>query len=224
MTKAAISLALIAAAVTSTAMATAGQIPAAPAPDRDWSRVRILEPGTAITVAMQGGQAAERVFVSADMSRVTVLNLIDPALPVATARTLRQTASEHPEYFERAATGGTFLLGNVRLESGGVFVADRKILDLQRLVETSARPAVAQITVRQKGRGVWGHLGPFGGYFVGAISGGFVTGLVCQAAAGRDRCDSGAFLTGALVGGIAGAVYGLRAANRETEAVIYHAP
>lgn len=224
MIKAVISLALVVAVVAPAVPATAQQTPAAPTPDSDWSRVRILEPGNTIMVTIQGRQAVERYFLSADVSRLMVLNLTDPALPVATARTLREIASEHPEYFERAAAGGTFLMGNVRLESGGVFVAGRKVSDLQRIVETSARAAVAEITIRQQGRGVWGHLGPLGGYFVGAISGGVVAGLVCQAAAGRDRCDSGAFLTGALVGGIAGAVYGFRAANRETKEVIYRAP
>jgi len=34
----------------------------------------------------------------------------------------------------------------------------------------------------------------------------------------------GAFLTGALVGGIAGVSYGLLAANRETQETVYLAP
>lgn len=46
-------------------------------------------------------------------------------------------------------------------------------------------------------------------------------GFACQAVRGRDGCDTGAFLTGALAGGIAGAVYGFREANRQTEDVIY---
>ena len=132
-------------------------------------------------------------------------------------------ASTHPEYFLAAQKGGRFVLEkNVRMGPDGVFVADRKVADLQDVVETGARKDVAEIKTRQKGRGVWGHLGPLGGYFVGAMAGGTVARLACQAAAGRDRCDTGAFLTGMLVGGIAGAANGFRTANRKTEDVIYH--
>ena len=59
---------------------------------------------------------------------------------------------------------------------------------------------------------------------VGSLSAGLIGGLACQAAAGRGRCDSGAFLAAGVGGGIAGAVYGVRAANRVTEEVIYRAP
>ena len=192
--------------------------------DVEWSRVRKLKPGREITVTIRGSQAATRYFVSADDSGVTVLNLTDPTLPTAAARALREIASQHREYLEGAATGGTFLVDNVRLTSAGVFVGSRKVADLQHIIETRARKDVAEIKTREKGRGVWGHLGPLGGYFVGGMSGGYVAGLACQAAVGRDRCDTGAFLSGMLVGGIAGGAYGFRAAHRETEDVIYHAP
>ena len=192
--------------------------------DSDWSRVRKLTPGTEITVTIRGSQTAQRYFVSTDNSGITVLNLSDPTLPTAAVRALRQIASQHREYLEGAAKGGTFLLDNVRLASAGVFVADEKVADLQHVVVTSVRGEVAEIKTRQKGRGVWGHLGPLGGYFVGGMAGGFGAGFMCQAAVGRNRCDTGAFLTGALVGGIAGGVYGFHAANRETEDVIYRAP
>jgi hypothetical protein len=192
--------------------------------DAEWSRVRTVEPGREITVTIRGSQAAKRYFVSADDVGLTVLNLTDPTLPAAAARWLREIALQHREYFGRAAKGETFLLDNLRLTSAGVLVAHRKVADLQHVVETGARKEVAEIRTRQKGRGVWGHLGPVGGYFIGAMSGGVVAGLVCQAAVGRDRCDSGAFLTGGLVGGIAGGVYGFRAGNRETVDVVYRAP
>jgi hypothetical protein len=100
---------------------------------------------------------------------------------------------------------------------------DESSLTLSRgqVVERVARNDVAEIKTVKKGRGVWGHLGPLGGYFVGALSGGYAVGLACQAVQGRNRCDSGAFLLGALMGGISGGLYGLSAARRETEEVIY---
>jgi hypothetical protein len=190
--------------------------------DIEWSRVHKLEPGREITVTIGSSQPARRYFVSADDSGLTVLNLNDSTLPAAAVRALREMASQHREYLEAAAKGGSFLFNNVRLAPAGVFVADRKVADLQQVVETSARKDVAEVKTRQKGRGVWGHLGPLGGYFVGAMAGGYVAGLACRAVAGRNRCDTGAFLTGMLVGGIAGAANGFRAANREIEDVVYH--
>ena len=81
-----------------------------------------------------------------------------------------------------------------------------------QVVERVARNDVAEIKTVKKGRGVWGHLGPLGGYFVGALSGGYAVGLACQAVQGRNSCDSGAFLLGALMGGISGGA--LRAQRR----------
>jgi hypothetical protein len=193
--------------------------------DVEWSRVRKLASGTEIVVTLEGSQPGERYVVRADESDLTVLKVVDPPLPAAAKDVLRGVASNHPEYFSAAQQGGTFVLEkSVRLRADGVFVGDRKVADLGQVVENIARNDVAEIKTRQKGRGVWGHLGPLGGYVAGAMSGGFVAGFACQAAVGRDRCDTGAFLTGALLGGIAGGIYGFRAANRETEHLIYRAP
>ena len=199
--------------------------PQAGSADVEWSRVRKLAPGTEIIVTVGDSQPGGRYVVRADESGLAVLNVADPPLPAAAKDVLRGVVSNHPEYFSAARQGGTFELEkNVRLRLDGVFVGDRKVADLGQVVENIPRSDVAEIKTRQKGRGVWGHLGPLGGYFVGAMSGGFVAGFACQAAVGRDRCDTGAFLTGALVGGIAGGFYGFRAAHRDTEDVIYRAP
>ena len=151
-------------------VAAATAIPAAA--QENWSRVRKLEPGREITVTIKDSQPVRRLFVSADDSVLTVLDLTHP-----TSTALKV-----------------------------------------------ARTNIAAITIRRKGRGFWGHLGPLGGYFLGGLAGGYSAGLVCQAAAGRDRCDTGAFLTGMLGGGIAGGTAGFHAARRETEDVVYRAP
>lgn len=91
-------------------------------------------------------------------------------------------------------------------------------------VETYRRSDVDEIRVRQKGRGFWGHLGGVGGWFVGALAGGYGLGLACQAVSGTDRCDSGAFMSGMVFGGITGGTYGFHASRRETENVVYRAP
>jgi hypothetical protein len=138
---------------------------------------------------------------------------------------LRSAASNHPEYFSAGQRDGTVVFAKgLRLRPDGVFVGVRRVADLGQFVENIRRDHVAEIKIRQKGRGIWGHLGAVGGYSAGALSGGVIAGFGCQAVAGRDRCDTGGVLSGMVVGGIAGGVYGFRAANRETEVVIYRAP
>jgi hypothetical protein len=63
---------------------------------------------------------------------------------------------------------------HVRLGSDGVFVSDQKVAEFQQVAETRSRDDIAEIRVRKKGRGFWGHLGPLGGYFVGSIAGGLL--------------------------------------------------
>jgi hypothetical protein len=191
----------------------------------DWSRVRHLAPGTELSITLEttGVAAAglRRYFVSADDATLTFLDLSQPNLSVAAARALRDVAARHPGYLDGAANGGTFVLGKLRLATAGVFLADRKVADLQEVVQTRARSEVVEIAIRQRGRGVWGHLGPLGGYFAGFMAGGFVAGTACRAVEGRDRCDTGPFLKGGVVGSLAGMAYGLHAARQETEKMIF---
>ena len=222
MMKAVLSLTLMVSVVGASVPMTAQE--SAPA-DPHWSRLHKLAPGTELIVTVKGSPLDNRYFVAADESALTVLNVAAPTLPPAARDVLRDVASTRPQYFQAAQKGNLFVLErDVRVGPGGVFVNGRKVADLQEIVETSARQQVAEIKTRQKGRGVWGHLGPLGGYFVGALSGGYLAGFACQASLGRGRCDTGAFLAGMLVGGIVGGGYGFRAANRETEHVIYSAP
>ena len=94
------------------------------------------------------------------------------------------------------------------------------LLTASRATEAFPKAAVTEISVKEKGRGFWGHLGPLGGYFVGALAGGYASGLACNALK-QGSCDTGAFLVGSVVGGLAGGGYGFHAARRETERIIY---
>lgn len=192
--------------------------------DAGWPRVRTLTPGTDVTLTTRGSQAAVRLFVAAVDSGLTVLNLSDTTLSAAASRTLRQIASQHPDYFAAAVRGGTFVIDGMHLSSVGLSVNGNTIADLPRVLETDGRDEVVEISVRRRGRGFWGHLGPLGGYFVGAMAGGLAVGKVCQAINGTDRCDTGAFLGGSFFGGIAGGTYGFVAARRTSEVIVYHAP
>jgi hypothetical protein len=191
---------------------------------RPWPRVQALEPGSEIVLTVSHSPPVQRYVIAVDDDSVRVLNLSDAPIPGALAETLRSIASQHPEYFAQAADGGTVVMDRVRLTKTGVFIGDDLAVDWQRLVQTHARPDVAEIATRRRGRGVWGHLGPLGGFFVGGMTGGLVSGVACRAVSGRNRCDSGAFLIGMVGGGVAGGTYGWHAARRETEDVVYRAP
>jgi hypothetical protein len=202
----------------------AGATSAAAADDTDWSRVRSLAPGTKVVVAVKGTPPGERQIVQVDEQVLTVVDAANPVLPESAVDGLQRAAAEHPEYFAVALQGGTVILGKgLRLQRDGVFINDQKVAPIAQIVERIARDDVLEITRLRRGRGFWGHMGSLGGYFIGALSGGMAAGLVCQAAAGQNRCDTGAFLVGSMVGGIAGAGYGFRAARHETEEVIYRA-
>jgi hypothetical protein len=191
---------------------------------RPWPRVQALEPGSEILLTVARARLEERYVIEVGDESLSVLNLSDPSLPTTLADTLRSIASQHPEYFAQAAADGTIVMGRVRLTNRGVFVGDEHVLDLPRIIQTHARQDVAEIARRRRGRGFWGHLGPLGGFFVGGMAGGFVSGVACRAARGQNGCDTGAFLLGMVGGGVAGGAYGWHAARRETEEIVYRAP
>jgi hypothetical protein len=222
---------LVASFATASAVSVAAQastslpLEAAGRADDVWSRVRATDPGTEIVVTAGGLPSRVRILVAADDRVVTVVQVADALLPSSAQDALQRLAVEHPERLLAAQRGARFVLNQtVSLGPDGLFVGDRRVAQLGQLTENIARGEVATITRRHKGRGFWGRVGLLGGYFVGALGGGYAAGLTCRAVNGGDRCDTGAFLKGAMVGGFAGASYGFRAARRETEEVIYRAP
>ena len=80
-------------------------------PDTDaWSGVREMESGVEITLTVKGAPAGQRYVITADEFHLTVLNVVDPELPVAAARVLIDTATERPELFDLAREGGRVVL------------------------------------------------------------------------------------------------------------------
>jgi hypothetical protein len=190
---------------------------------RPWLHVQAVEPGSEILLTDARTREAQRYVLAVDADSIRVLNLTDTALPGSLADTLRSIASQHPEYFAQAAAGGTVVMGRVRLTKSGVFVGDDQAVELQRIVQTHARQNVGEVARLRRGGGFWGRLGPLGGFFVGGMAGGLVSGLACRAVSGTNRCDSGAFLLGMVGGGVGGGTYGSYAARRETLQVVYRA-
>ena len=196
----------------------------ADAADANWSRVRKLAPGTAITLTIRSAPAARRYLVSADESGIAVLNVADPTLPPAVRRVLLDTASNHSDYFAGAQNGGRFLLDNdVSLVSDGVFVAGQKVADLGLVVEKTARTDVVEVRGESARRhpAAWGAL-------IGAAIGAGVEGVSIGAGCGSDGCYGNLLM--ALFAGIgAGAGAGIGAAigasrHKTEDNVIYRAP
>jgi outer membrane lipoprotein SlyB len=107
---------------------------------------------------------------------------------------------------------------NVRVGPDGVFVADRKVADLEQVVENIVRADVAEIkTARIESN-------PVGCAFAGYLGGGLIGGLpgiLVGHAVGR---DTGPALVGMIVGWSVGSVYVYRKCRHKPERVIYRAP
>jgi hypothetical protein len=191
----------------------------------DWSRVRTLEPGTEIILAVCGSPPGKRYVVSADESRLAVLNVTDPAIPHAVAGVLIDTTWDHPDDFGKAQQGGTFRLNrHVRLAPDGVFLDDRRVVELGQVVEQVERDGVAEVSElgRATRRGVkWGSL-------IGTGAG-LTIGLLIQIPYCRQHsCDSQGGLITPLItmlsAGIGTGLGALIGAGYRTQDVIYRAP
>jgi hypothetical protein len=150
-------------------------------PDRasahsDWSRIRKLQPGTEIVVIVTGASPATRYVLAADDSGMTLLNLTDPGLPRAARNALRDLNARNPELILASERGQVLLEGDVRLESGGVFVATQRVADRKQIVARIARTEVAEVKSPPRGRGAG--TGAVVGAAVGAALGlGLASGL-----------------------------------------------
>lgn len=187
--------------------------------DSEWSRVRRLAPGTELVVIVEGAQPANRYFVAGDESELTVLNVGNPALPNTARNVLRDLTSTHPEYFLAAQKGGRFALEkNVRLGPEGVYVADRRVVDLAQVVEQYGRNEITEISTAKIESNVAGCA--LAAYYVGGIVGG-IPGAVIGGAVGR---DTGPALVGMMAGWSIGAVSVYRKCRHKPEKMIYSAP
>jgi len=139
-----------------------------------------------------------------------------PAYPPRRRAWLREIALQHREYFERAAKGETFLLDNLPAHIGRRVSRKsegRRSSTRRRNQRTKGNRRDQDST---KGSRVWGHLGPFGGYFVGS----HVRRRLSPASRVGRRPDAIPVATlgvpyWRLVGGIAGGSMGPRSQSRD---------
>jgi hypothetical protein len=210
----------IAAVITRAAVQLAAADHPTQAPDPHWSRVRALAPGAEVIVTRKGTLPVKRYFVAADSSDLTVLNLMDPALPGAGTRGLRDLASNHPEYF--TAQNGIFVGCDIRVGPDGVFVADRRVADFGQIVERITRNDVAEITspVRTRGSVGWAVTGSVAGFGLGLLT--FLNTIDCPwvANCGAWRLRRAAPLWLPIAGGL----LGYHASHHEVGGIVYRAP
>jgi hypothetical protein len=64
---------------------------------------------------------------------------------------LRDMAAHHPEYFAAVEKSGAFVQDNVRIGRDGFFVADRKVADLEQVVETITPNDVREVWAVERG-------------------------------------------------------------------------
>lgn len=178
-------------------------------PESDWSRVRQLEPSAEILVTVQGAAPSTRYFVSADDSRIVVLNLI-PALPAAAARTLREIAARTPDQLVTAEKSGSFERASVRVGRDGVLVEGRRVAAYTDIVESIGRGLVVRIEGPVVARG------SVGGSLIGGWLG-FAVGVV-PALGGAPEGVAWAVLAGSVA---VGAYLGNRWSRHITDGIVY---
>src|SRR5262249_23198490 len=137
-----------------------------------WARVRTLTPATELIVTTRSRQPVARYFLEASDVTLTLLNVDIPNLPSRARDVLKNVASTHPEYFEAAKHGRSYAWnGEVRLASDGLFVAGRKIAELDEIIEIWPRGEVLEVRASNRGlsfgEGMRRTLGAVGGGIAG---------------------------------------------------------
>lgn len=109
--------------------------------DVPWKRVQRMDPGSKLTVTVDGAAPAERYFVQLSESELVVLNLTSAELP---KRQLIEMAKDNPEWMAGTAKT-TYRDNNLRVGPDGVFVKDKKLCNLDDLVVHIPRAKVTAI-------------------------------------------------------------------------------
>src|SRR5262245_25152826 len=106
-----------------------------------WKRVERFDPGTRVKIKVDGGEPAERYFVQLNDMIVVLLNLSAPDLP---KRQLLNMAIDNPAWIA-GTSKTTYRDNNLRVGPDGVFVKDKKVAELNQVVEWIPRAKVTAI-------------------------------------------------------------------------------
>jgi len=187
--------------------ANAAEQPRPGATGPGWSRVRAVKPGTPLDVTLKGLQPRLRYFVSADDTRLLVLNLTDRSIPEPARKLLLDLAAGQPDYFSPAVPASAFVAKDVRIEGFAVQMQGRTVADLRQIVETIEPQQVAEI-LRPREAGVTVARGAGWGLLIGTVAG-CVLGMA-NAGSGPDGglAVMGGIFYGAILGTAGGAAIG----------------
>jgi hypothetical protein len=111
-------------------------------PDAIWKRAQRFDVGTRVTVTVAGGAPVERYFVLVDSVELVVLNLSMPGLP---KRQLLNMAIDNAAWMA-ATYRTTYKDNNLRVGPDGVFAKDKKLAELDQVVERIPRESVVSIS------------------------------------------------------------------------------
>jgi hypothetical protein len=172
-----------------------------------------VAPAAEVLVTTKASKPALRYFVTADDSRLIVLNISDPTLPATATRILRDWAAHHPEYLAAVPKTGAVRQDNVRIGQDGLFVGDRKIADRDDVVESIARNDVREI---------WGPVVARGSV-PGAVLGGWI-GFAIGVVPGLGGAPSGVAWLSVIGAVVAGGYLGSHWSSHQTEGLVFRAP
>jgi len=106
-----------------------------------WKRVQRLDPGARVKITLEGAAPVERYFVQVNDTKLIVLNLSAPDLP---KRQLLNMAIDNPSWI--AGTSQTTYRDNsLRIGPDGLFVKDKKVAELNQVVEWIPREKVTAV-------------------------------------------------------------------------------
>lgn len=106
-----------------------------------WKRVERFDAGTRVKITVEGSEPVERYFVQLSDKEVVVLNLTAPNLP---KRQLLNMAIDNPVWI--AGTSKTTYRDNdLRVGPDGIFVKNKKVAELNQVIERIPRARVTAI-------------------------------------------------------------------------------
>jgi hypothetical protein len=105
--------------------------------NQSWERVRKMKAGDQLRIHGYG----TRFFVAADDSTLYVINADQPQVPWQVNAALKELIRSSPNSLLALHRGSSVngLSHHIRLERGGVFVADQRVADLDTVYETIPR-------------------------------------------------------------------------------------
>jgi hypothetical protein len=192
------------------------------AADRLWSAVRRVPGGAGVEVSTGNQAQAPRIFVTADDTSITVLNLMEDRLPPSARRVLRDLARVQPGIL--LSPDQVYKDNGVRLDRAGIRIGSRLLASRAELIEHISRDDLRKLSAERPGGSFWGR-GLLVGMAAGALAA-YVIGSRCGQGAAPSDCSLagvtympiGAGL-GAAAGGIVGASF-----TGSSATVVYAAP